>query len=370
MNDDLISPFVILKHLKTYLPRLTELFNEKDDLTAEILTGTPQTLRIILNTHGLQVDDEIVLYDGLLDNGITAVSQSTEPDGTKILRFTTNVNHDLTMDYEDNLTNGQIEMREFTDSQFNGFFDLYDVPSRNTFEIANDNLPSLNSNEILREIWENGINGIFTVSNIVDTNTFDIILTDKPSFDILAIPQLKKAKKFRMSTAATFERAKEIYTKQSVNNLWLFIIMDDAIVSKDRNIESDATHTDTAQNPQRTRIINEFAIDIFVSTKEDLGAANVSQLVWSDIFIFMLAVMQGVKFETFDNSNFLTSLVGHGAIEANNAFYVHGYSFEYVFDIVDIESFVKKFIISRAYRDVGLSFSEVQDGSKISLDDE
>ena len=196
--SDIFSPLPIVKHLKEFLPQLTDLFCDKISVAAEIITGTPQILRITEVAHGSSVGDKIVITDSLINNKITSVSQFTDADGTEILRFTTRSEHDLTFEYEDNLTDGKIQISGFTDTGLNTSFALYGVPSRNTFEIIYDTLPTLNGSEVLTEIWEIGLNEQLEISNIISVDVYEIELTDKPIYDLLPLPVINVVKQFRI----------------------------------------------------------------------------------------------------------------------------------------------------------------------------
>lgn len=368
------SPLAIVRHLQVYLPKITNLFTNETSVDSTIVAGSPQTLRITLNNHGYSVGNNIVTVNGLLDNGINAVSQSTEPDGTKILRYTTNVNHDLTEDYTDNLTNGQIELRGFTDSQFNGFFDLYGVPSANTFEIVNDNIPTLNGNEVLRENRSIGVNDIFEITAIPDANTIDIELTGRPEFDIKDVFDLRvmnRLNSYRIDYCADWQRAQDKYTKQSdQDNLWLYVIMEDVLASKDRRIESDASQTNTYQNTQRIKNIGTFSINVIIPTKNDIGGGDAVQLSYETLYEIFLKVLSGVPFETFDNAKYVTTMISHGPVAYEKAYYAHNFTFEQVYEVVNEDMWTNNFYESVAFRRINISFAEEQDGSFLLLDEE
>lgn len=364
--DGLISPFLILKHLQEYLPSLTDAFSDNIDIAGTIIDGDPQILRIVDNGHGLSTGQSVVLINSRLDNLITNVEQFQEDDGD-ILRFTTGLPHDLTFDYNDNTDDGKVELRNFTDSQFNGFFELSAVPSRTTFEIKKDNLPILNGSEALREQWEVGIDGIFPVT-VIDANTYEITLTGKPEFTPIVVPQLQKAINFDMHVVADIDRANAIYTPKNDNDLSLFVIMNDMAASKDRNIESDATQSNTTQNPSRILNINTFTIVVFFPTINSTSGGAASQKAWDDILVVIMAAMAGVRFSDFDNTSYITTMIGHGSTVYNNAYYGHGYDFEYCYEVTNSQSFVENFIKSRAFRDNGLSFTPLEEGSTIDLD--
>jgi hypothetical protein len=363
------SPNVIITHLKEYLPQITDLFTEQTVVGGIVVAGSPQILRVIKSGHGKSVGNTVIFTNSKLDNGISAVSQFTEPDGTDVLRFTTNVNHDLTEGYTDNLESGQIELRGFTDSSFNGFFELYGVPAPNMFEIVSSTLPVLNGNELLREPRQIGLNDTFLVSNIVDVNTYEVELISLPTFDTLPVYNLVEIDGYRMSIESSWERVEEIYTKEIPTGYWLYLIMENVVMSKDRTIESDANATNTTQNQLRSRYIGQFSLNVLIPTSAELGGGNAVQLAYETIYPVLLAVMTGVKFETFDTT-FLTTMIGHGMVKYNRAYYAHNYTFEIVFDSTYEDSFIGQFQKTVPFERIDISFADKQDGSNIILIEE
>jgi hypothetical protein len=296
----------------------------------------------------------VTITDSKIDNGINAVSAFTDGAITG-LRFTTNAAHDITMGYTD-----QIELRGFTNTALNGLFDIYGVPSRTTFEIVFATVPTLNGSEVLREDREIGLNGRHLITKIVDINTFQIALTGLPTFDLLAVPIIKLAKGFRMQVASDWNRAKNLYTDQTLP--YLFVIMDDAKVSKDRAISNDATSVNNPQTALRLRIINKFAIDVIIPTKDDMSGSLASETCWTTILAMILNVMYGKKLQTMETTEFLVGFVDHGSLEYNTAFYGHGYSFEYVYDITSIDSFAENFMKTINLNNIDISGLVVQEG--------
>lgn len=356
------SPSDILLHLQTYIPRLSDRFSDNATVSAEIVAGTPQVLKVTDTTHGLSAGSQVVLIDGKIDNPITAVADNG--DGT--LRFTTQDNHDLTLDYTP-----EVELSGFTNSFFNTTHDLVDVPSRTLFEIESATVPTLTGSEVLREDWEIGINGLFTIDRVVDVDTYEIDLTDKPEFTPQTVPELSRASGMRMGVSVDAERAKSIYTPQSdLNSLWLYVIMGDATASKDRRLKSDANQQNTSGQKNRILMINTFTILVLYPTKNELAAADAVELSWNEIYTLMLAAGAGISFDDFGNTNYLTSLIDHGTSVYDNATYSHAYTFEYNYEVTQEQEFLTQFISSRAFRDDALSFNDLDDGSEIILDDE
>jgi hypothetical protein len=364
----MISPEAIRIQLNNTLPFLTTDFSNNQIVTANIIAGTPQTLSCYSSGHGLTNGQNVLISNSLIDNSITDVSGFTDTDGTSGLRFTTDVEHDLTMSYPDNLNSqDKIELQGFTDITLNGYFILYAVPSDNTFEIVfNGTTPVLTGVEVLREIRQIGIDGTWPVS-IVDQDNFNIVLKGSPQFSILPVPKLNCYFSFRIKTAADFLRSEQLYTAQATGKYYAFIIMEDCRASKSRESTSDAMSENTANSSQRTRTLNRFSIDVFIPTRDEISGSIAINYCWTTMLQNILNCLQGIQFNTFDNSNFVTNFVMHGSVKHVNAYYVHAYTFEYVYDISVEQSALQKFTDSRALREIKLSFDSTQNGSEIDL---
>lgn len=357
------SPTAILEHFREYLPRLTDLFSVSVSVGAEIVTGTPQILRVTETNHGLAVNKQVLFADGKIDNKITAVQLFSDPSGD-VLRFTTASDHDLTLGYS-----GQVQLAGFTDQGLNNLFTLVDVPSRNIFEIEYSTLPTLNGSEVIRQDWELGINGVFSIDRVIDVNIYEIDLTDKPIFDPGTVPILNRIKSLRMSVALDAERANAGYTKEpDSNKLWLYVVMGDATASKDRRIKTDAVNDITPQNPADVLMINTFSILVFFPTHNETLGGGASQRAWEEVYLYMLAVGAGATFESFGRYDSLTTLISHGSSTYNNGYYVHAYVFEYNNKYTQEQGYLTNFIQSRAFRDDKISLLKIADGSTLDLD--
>ena len=351
------KPDNILLHIKRWLPQFIDSFTDEESVTANIISGSPQILRVNKNNHGYPVGKDVLFTGVLIDNGINAVNLDSG-----ILTITTNAEHDLTVGYS------LVEMQGFTDSQFNGTFELYSVPSSTSFEIESDTLPVLNGNETLRENWSIGLNEIFNIDSVT-LNTFDILLTDKPTFDILPIPQINLISGYRMGIVDDIKRLNEIYTKQPPDKLWLYVIMEDVTTSKDRNLVNDAVRADTAQTDQRVLNIGRFSIVVILPTSANLTARIATNLCYDEIYFAMLKAISGMSFVSEEGTQYIANMSGHGSVQYNRAYYGHGYDFEQLYETDTSDTFRTFGSQSRAWRRVEISFAEIQDRSYMNLED-
>lgn len=366
----MFTPSSIITQLMTYLPKLTNIFCDNTAVVADVVAGSPQVLNINLTGHGLTTGQSVTLANSLINNPITGVAQYTDSlTGNKILRFTTAAPHDLIC----NKALGDIDtatLKGFTDTGLNSSFLLFDVSDKNHFDIVYATLPTLNTNEVLQVFISNGLDGVWPVV-VDDDDNFHIVLTGAMYIDPQTVPQLNVCHNFRIWPAYDWEEAKQIYTGGVASSkASLFVIMGDCRASKDINIQSDARQTNVAGNEQRIKMINTFSLNLVIPTTDSLSGAEAVELAWSSILLLLIKSVSGIKFTMTANSNYLTTLIDHGPVEYNHAYYAHGYTWEFVYEVSNIETFLNNFNKTVAFRDIDFSFLAPQDtGSNLKLDE-
>lgn len=360
------SPLDIVTQLHKYLPRITSLFsNIVTPNAASIVAGSPQILSLNIPDHGLETGNQITVFGSLISNPITAVTQYTSSaDGvTNILRFTVAAPHDITVGYTE-----LIKLAGFTDAGLNGEWTELYVPDRYHFDIAYATLPTLTGNELMQQPLEIGIDGVWPVT-VVDSNNVTIALTDSIYMEPGPVPEISVSLSNRVTWVRDFKTVQEMYTKEPPDSNWIFLVMEDAKLSKDVNVPDDATAKNSSGTEQRLSVINLFSLDVIIPCRNDLGAASAVQLCWSSLLFALIAIMSGVKFNPTSNSNYMTVLKGHGALVYNRAYYGHGYTFEYVYEMSVSDIFSSKYIESVNLEGFNQSLLPPSDaGSNFNLD--
>jgi len=359
------SPVDIVTQLHKYLPRVTSLFSTiVTPESASIVAGSPQKLSINIPGHRLKNGNQITVFGSLINNPITAVSQYTASDTTtNILRFTVAAPHDITVGYT-----AFINLSGFADAGLNSQWTELYIPDRYHFDIAYPTLPTLTGNEVMQQSLEIGIDGIWPVT-VVDKDNITITLTDSIYMEAGLVPQLSVSLKNRITWVRDFKTVQEMYTKEPPDNNWLFLVMEDCRLSKSVNVPDDATAKNSAGTQQRLSMINLFSLDVIIPTKDDIGGSNAVQLCWSDLLLAMIHIMSGVSFDPTLNSNYTTVLKGHSALVYNRAYYGHGYTFEYVYELDNDDIFSSKYITSVNLEGFNQSFLPPSDtGSNFNLD--
>jgi hypothetical protein len=295
---------------------------------------------------------------------ITAVSKS----GT-LYTFTTDPAHDLTFGWSDH---ENITLSGFTNENWNGSHALNDSPNRLNFVVQSaEATPVLNGNEVLHEIRSDGINGKFSVTRVSNT-----VFTVTGSFLDGTYTGGTVNKGVRVAGSVTIERAIDQYTEQNATDLWMFVVMNDAVVSKDRHTFSDATATRATGEDMRIRLIDGFTITIIKAVSNDGLAVDAIDICRHDLSSPILSSVHGARFDTGLDSaaDFRAVLTGHGITEYDKAILAYTYEFEFPVDITNEDAVNEG--ITRAFRDLNYTQSEGGDDTTdmtvipVNLDDD
>lgn len=345
----MITPRDVMEHLWRYLPSVTTLFNEElvitnVTVTAGVVTGTI--------TSGTPVVNQKLLLSGIkVRNPITAYADNG--DGTA--RFTTANDHDQTEPHQ-RLDTQQLTLGGITPSIWNGSHDIIGVPNRRTFEInipAGATTPTVPGYLIEQPT---GVLGIGTVTSVVGN-----VVTIQPSEGIFhydgVVHQITVNTKIRARAAADITRAAAIYTKQQTLKPFIFVIMTDVSVSKDRHTPNDGLATFTKQDMRLLRLLQNFAIAVFIPTQDDVGGDNAQHLAYGEIYEALTKIFYGFGFSDQSAIDYVTVSAGHGPGLYNSAYYLHVYDWQ-VPNVVTFESGFdgqSPFITDVAFRDINQS---------------
>jgi hypothetical protein len=353
----------VVGQLQLILPKHTDKLSTTLVISSITVSSNVATI-ITSSVHGLTTGQAVTLSNVQSRTAISGVSQSGN-----VFTFTTSVDHDLTSTWPDHAT---VELSGFTDSAWNNSFTLTDVPNRRTFKVQSTNtLPTLNTNEVLLEVRIDGVNGRFsaTVSN---TTTFTISGTFNDGVYVGGTV----SSAVRVAGAVDIERAIDQYTEQNVQDLWAFVVMNDAETSKDRHTFSDATATKTTGQDMRLRLLDGFTITFVANVSTDIAAQLNIDIMRHDLLLPVLQSVYGARFDTglSGNADFRTVLTGHGISLYNRAVLAYTYSFETVMDLTNDDAVIDQ--DTRAFRDI--NYTELIGGDDttdmtilpIDLDDE
>lgn len=338
----MITPSDIVKHLKTYLPLFTSLFTEA--LTVSSATISAGNVLTVNSTgHGRSPGQNIVITGGTVRNPLntSALIGST-------VQFTTDYDHDL---IRPSLPNDDqtLSLGGFG-NVWDGEHDIIDVPNRQNFTI---NLPTgevaappVDGSQYLIEAL---LTGVYQVDTVPDADSFTVNLSDSPLIPLGTVDNLTIMNGFRIAAAADFNRAKAAYSKQGIDEPYLFVIMTDTDVSKDRHTMNDGVAGVTRQNEMLLRLLQSFSTSVFIPTTTDLSGADAQDLAYGELFTALISSLFGVGFEG-SKIKYVNVPSGMGPGEYNSAYYVHVYDWQLPFVINFENGFLE--IDDVAFRDI------------------
>ncbi len=369
----MITPRDIVSHLRAFLPSVTDLFHSSITSTSASQAGGVITVGAV--AHGLILGQAVIVVNGLYENQLATVTLNL--DGTT--RFTTTDEHDLVApkfpEDPQTLTLSGIG------APWDGTFQIDNVPNRETFEIltpAGETIaPDITSGQLVEERAA-GVVGRQTIATVPNVDTFTInVPSNIPSLPTGNILQLQVMTGVRVVGAADFSRAEAVYTDQPATDAYLFVIMDDATVSKDRHSLNDSIASFTPQNLQKQNLLQNFTIAVFMPTAEtDTAAFNAQSTAYSEIFQALLNVLYGFRFDDPTTAErYVTVSTGHGpGVNANNTgYYSHVYDWQIPSVITFEDGFGEQADV--AFRDIEATWDllddpEAQLSVNIDLDEE
>lgn len=349
----------VIRQLQEYMPRHTALFGDDFSVSSMTRAGTTVTV-ITTSAHGLVSSDKVFISGAIAPIGISPLTQTNN-----IATAVTVSDHDLTEGYQ-----STIEISGAVETDYNGDHTLLKVPNRRkfTYQISNDPTSPATGTPVLHDTgWYNGYNGLHQIT-IVDTTTFTFETDKEPNSP--AQGTIITTTATRISGAVSIERAAEAYTPQSENRPWLFVVLGDVTVSKDRAMKNDATTISHPGIQYRQRLIQPFSIYIFLDATNSIAGREVRDLA-ETIALPLYASLLGTK-------NIISYLSeeqwaevtfnGHRFFGYNGSYYIHEYNFETVGDITYNDTVGEG--VNVAFRDIDLSFVDGKAIAAIDLDEE
>jgi len=335
----------IINKLRTELPKYTDKFSismEASNITVSSGIATISTTA----RHNLKTGEVVSLTDYTTETFIYSVEQ----DGL-LFTFTTSTDHDLTEGWQDEIT-----LQGFDSADWNKTFDLFKVPNRRQFVVRSTvSIPSLNSNEYICEDRIDGINGRHSVT-VLTPSTFTIAGDFLPGqYNDGTING-----KIRIVGSIDIERFLQHYTEQSLQNLYMCVVMEDADTSKDRNTYSDAISTPAAGTEIRLLLIDGFSIYVIGNSSNEIAAEQLIDVCRHDLLLPILKSVYGAKFDTglSNETNFRTVFKGHGTAFYDKSKYIHVYKFEMSTEINEQDTGDRT--DTRAYRDTNQTLNVIE----------
>lgn len=354
----------IVSQLAQFLPAIVDDFTTQISVISLTRSGTTVTATTSA-AHGLVIGKQANMTGAQTPIVIGSLTRSGIV-GTLI----TDSDHDMTEN-----AGFDVQLSGSTEAEFNGTFDLVSVPNRRTITfkmadsgaiIATGTALLLNGSSPLQSY-----NGLKQVTAVPTTTTFQYEVTDSTLFTPASGTIIAKTNP-RISAAVDFDRLLDAYTKQAVNEAWLFVVLGDALASKNRNIDTDST--DNIQNGHffNQRLIQSIQLFVFLPASAEIAGRS-SRDRCEELLKPICNSILAVKFPSLiENSNNPLMITGHGTQAYSTAFYAHQYAFEATLQLGPSDIFIPSDDV--AFRDmdltIGLDVGTETFNTLIDLDDE
>lgn len=311
----------IILQLTAKLPALIDDFTSSFSVSSLVRNGTTVTATTTA-AHGLAVNKSVNIVGAQTPIEVISVTRVG-------IVGTVNTKTDCDM------TEGAftaVELSGANEAEFNGTFTLLRVLNRReiTFVIADSGPTSSTGSPLLLNGSSplQSYNGLKKVTAVPTPTTFEYEITNGTLFTPASGTITAKVRP-RISGAVNDERLVEAYTKQPPSDAWLFVIMNDAVASKNRTLDIDGT-----DNIQRTQHFKQFisqtvSLYVVIPASETIGGRQ-SRDRAEELF---RPICQSILFAKFDSllaSGQYNALMfnEHGFHAYNTAFYIHRYTFE------------------------------------------
>ena len=307
--------------LSAKLPQLVDDFTTSFSVSSLTRSGTTVTVTTTA-AHGLAIGKSVNIVGAQTPITISSITRVGI-----VATMVTATDHDITKDVPKT-----VEISGATESEFNGTFTILQVKNRRTitFQVADSGPTSatgspllLNGSSVLQSY-----NGLKKVTAVPTTTAFTYEITDSTLFTPASGTITAKTQP-RISGAVDDERALASYTKQKIDDAWLYVVLNDGIASKNRTLEIDGT-----DNVQRTQHFKQFvsqtvSLFVFIPTSGQISGRKARDRAEE----LLRPICQSILFAKFDSllaSGKYNSLMfnEHGFHGYNTAFYIHRFTFE------------------------------------------
>lgn len=358
----------LILQLQIQLPKHTNLFNDQLALSSLTFAGGIVTVTTS-SAHGLSTSDEVVIKGALSPNPISSLTSS---DG--IATAETTNDHDLTKGWPDG-DSSTVIITGAADSEYNGTKTVLDVLSRTKFTyIIDPGAPASTTGGVLEEIIDsgntsldealnNGYNGFHSIT-VTGATTFTY-----PSSTTVGSPAtgtITLQANTRVSGSVTPEKAFLGYTKQQLNELWAFVVLDDFAASKSRSALNDATMVRGSGDDPRQKVIQDFSVYVITPAKSEIAGRNARDKmedVMTALFKSLLGFVPPSTLSgcTVNSITFLT----HGFFDYQESIYIHRFQFQNLVDINFDDTIGVG--LNNAFRDIHIDYVDpvVEDGDDI-----
>lgn len=334
----------VVLQLYSALPNETDKFTDNLSVSSITSVGNTATATTAAN-HGLSTGALVNVFGAKAPISISSMTRI----GTQI-SVETDADHDLTFGFQQT-----VEIQGATESEFNGVFELMGVQNRRNFTLmtVDSGATDATGSPLLIDGSAYGYNGLF---NIVVTGLNTFTYTLPVALTQPATGTIQASVGFRISAAASIDRAIASYTKQEMDDFWVFVVLGSVTASKNRQILNDSIDTQTSGTDWRQKLIHRFSIFVVVPAIDSVSGRQQRDDM-EDVAVALFKSLLGVKFDNgfSQRDEFQTVFDQHLFREYDSATYVHEFMFQTVSEVTNDDTSEDPFSV--AFRDIGFSMT-------------
>lgn len=316
----------VVNRLATVLPFKTDQFTRTipvltvvKSLSEDIVTVTCQ------NQHGLAVGRHVAIVGAKVPIAITSLTR-VGTVGTMVLA----TKHDMTP-----RTHKSVVISGANQANFNGTFTTLQYVNATTITFTMVNSGATSATGAVLENGESALrqyDNAYAVTEVLSLNIFRVAFT-VPSLPN-PIGAIEVRADARVTALATTERMVASYTEKAAGEVWAFVVLGDAVASKDRRIDADSTANFPRSTEYRQQVVHGFTVYVAVPTSETLGGRQARDLC-EDLFRPVCQSLLSAEFDSglFAGKQGRVVFISHGTFSYDGATYWHAYEFQLVADI-------------------------------------
>lgn len=310
----------VIKQIQSQITRYTDDFNDVSVIESASGDGTYMT--VVLEE---EITPDTYVNIRNMYSKLEAIGASGTSEGI-LIQFTQD--HDQTYADEEKEA-GVVKTVKFI-GDFEGEYELVDVPTRDTIVIDSDVVPS-GIYYLIEQRY--GYSGRKAVS-FIDNKTFKYALTQtlEPYYEEATVQS-----NIRVDGVGSEATIRDFIENETLvlNQKTIFVMLNDCVASRDSYIRSDARNRKEFQDDLKTEVIQTFSVYVVIPIQEQI-TPRVAVNYTNELRALIVKCLHGAIFDSgmVSGSQFLSTYIGDiGALD-NKAYYTHRFDFEIVFNII------------------------------------
>lgn len=330
----------LVKQAQNKMPMYSNYFSE--DLKVASLTALKNTCTVVTKVpHKFSEGDLFTLEGAKVSNKIVSLTQYRGL-GTLVTEHPHEVTKNSPLREGDST---HINIYNANEEAFNGSFLIMNIPNENVIEFDIDgNAPyQATGNPELKENVYANFNGRQRVSSVIDEYTFTFMLpylpaTNKATGDMI----IKNG--IRISGDYNIQNAIKAYEEQGENELWGFVVLDGANVSKSKTNGTDAISSFSKGISSHLELVQDVSFFVFIPTSQDycwIDQVDITQ----ELRTAVLKTFHNAKFNSgvYDEDCYL-SYIGDNPVDTDGGAYaIHQYKFQTTLSLYNEDGIDKEF---------------------------